>query len=102
MLDMLELDGGLKAQSLCKGVFSAMRDAQMGKTNLFTHPEPQNKKHFFVDFGDLRWRRLNWLVGWKLKVSEKLVLLVLLVRAPHKSYFFLAKANISSAVRTTP
>ncbi len=28
MLDMFELDGGLKAQSLCKVVFSEMRDSQ--------------------------------------------------------------------------
>ena len=41
MLDMFELDGGLKAQSLSKVVFSEMRDSQMGKTNLFTHPEPK-------------------------------------------------------------
>ena len=40
MLDTLELDGGLKAQSLSKVVFSEMRDSQMRKTNLFTHPEP--------------------------------------------------------------
>ena len=40
MLDMFELDGGLKAQSLSKVVFSEMRDSQMGKTNLFTHPKP--------------------------------------------------------------
>ena len=41
MLDMFEVDGGLKAQSLSKVVFSEMRDSQMGKTNLFTHPEPK-------------------------------------------------------------
>ena len=41
MLDMLELDGGLKAQSLSKVVFSEMRDSQMETTNLFTHPEPK-------------------------------------------------------------
>ena len=40
MLDMLELDGGLKAQSLSKVVFSEMRNSQMGETNLFTHPKP--------------------------------------------------------------
>ena len=40
MLDMFELDGGLKAQSLLKVVFSEMRDSQMEKSNLFTHPEP--------------------------------------------------------------
>ena len=43
MLDMFELDGGLKAQSLSKVVFSEMRDPQMGKTNLFTHPEPKKQ-----------------------------------------------------------
>ena len=43
ILDMLELDGGLKAQSLSKVVFSEMRDSQMGKTNLFTHPEPKKQ-----------------------------------------------------------
>ena len=43
MLDMFELDGGLKAQSLSKVVFSEMRDSQMRKTNLFTHPTPKNK-----------------------------------------------------------
>ena len=43
MLDMFELDGGLKAQSLSKVVFSEMRDSQMGKTNLFTHPEPKKQ-----------------------------------------------------------
>ena len=41
MLDMFELDGGLKAQSLSKVVFSDMRDSQMGETNLFIHPEPK-------------------------------------------------------------
>ena len=41
MLDMFELDGGLKAQSLSKVVLSEMRESQMGKTNLFTHPEPK-------------------------------------------------------------
>ena len=48
MLDMFELDGGLKAQSLSKVVFSEQRDSQMGKTNLFTHPEPTktNKTSF--------------------------------------------------------
>ena len=40
---MFELDGGLKAQSLSKVVFSEMRDSQMGKTNLFTHPEPKKQ-----------------------------------------------------------
>ena len=39
MLDMFEVDGGLKAQSLSKVVFSEMRDSEMEKTNLFTHPE---------------------------------------------------------------
>ena len=34
MLDMFELDGGLKAQSLSKVVFSEMRDSQMGKNQL--------------------------------------------------------------------
>ena len=43
MLDMFELDGGLKAQSLSKVVFSEMRDSQMEKTHLFTHPEPKKK-----------------------------------------------------------
>ena len=43
MLDMFELDGGLKAQSLFKVVFSEMRDSQMEKTDLFTHPEKKNK-----------------------------------------------------------
>ena len=43
MLDMFELDGGLKAQSLSKVVFSEMRDSQMGKTNLFTHREPKQQ-----------------------------------------------------------
>ena len=37
---MLELDGGLKAQSLSKFVFPEMRDSQIGKTNLFTDPKP--------------------------------------------------------------
>ena len=41
MLDLLEMDGGLKAQSLSKVVFSEMRVSQIGKTNLFTHPEPK-------------------------------------------------------------
>ena len=41
MLDMFKLDGGLKAQSLSKVVFSEMLDSQMGKNNLFTHPEPK-------------------------------------------------------------
>ena len=41
MLDMFELDGGLKAQSLSKVVFSEMRDSQIGKTNLFIHPAPE-------------------------------------------------------------
>ena len=43
MLDMFELDGGLKAQSLFKVVFSEMRDSQMEKTHLFTHPEPKKQ-----------------------------------------------------------
>ena len=43
MLDMLELHGGLKTQSLSNVVFSEMRDSQMGKTNLFTHPEPKKQ-----------------------------------------------------------
>ena len=41
MLDTLELDGGLKAQSLFKVVISVVRDSQMGKTNSVTHPEPK-------------------------------------------------------------
>ena len=103
MLDMFELDGGLKARSLSKVVFSEIRDSQMGRTNLFTHPEPKKqRKQLFVDFGDLHWTRLNWMVGWKLKVSEKLALLVLLVRAPHKSWFLQEKVNTSKAVRTKP
>ena len=40
---MLELDGGLKAQSLSKVVFSEMRDSQMEKTHLFTHAEPKKQ-----------------------------------------------------------
>ena len=40
---MFELDGGLKAQSLSKVVFSGVRDSQMGKTHEFTQPEPKNK-----------------------------------------------------------
>ena len=61
---MFELDGGLKAQSLSKVVFSEMRDSQMGKTNLFTHPEPKKPiNQLCVDFGDLRWTRLKWMVG---------------------------------------
>ena len=45
---MFELDGGLTAQSLSKMVFSEMRDSQMGKTNLCTHPEPKKTiKHTF-------------------------------------------------------
>ena len=44
MLDMFELDGGLKAQSLSTVVFSGMRDSQIGKTNLFTHPEPKKQR----------------------------------------------------------
>ena len=65
MLDMFELDGGLKAQSLSKVVFSGVRDSQIGETNLFTHPEPTktNKTNFDLDFGDLCWTRLNWMVG---------------------------------------
>ena len=43
MLDTLELDGGLKAQSLFKVAFSEMRDSQIEKTNLFTHPEPKKQ-----------------------------------------------------------
>ena len=41
MLDMFELDGGLKAQSLSKVVFSEMRDSHMGTSHLLTHPEPK-------------------------------------------------------------
>ena len=49
MLDMFELDGGLKAQSLSEVVFSEMQDSPMGKTNLSTHPEPrrQTKPTFY-------------------------------------------------------
>ena len=43
ILDMLELHGGLEAQSLSKVVFSEMRDSQMEKTHLFTHPEPKKQ-----------------------------------------------------------
>ena len=43
MLDMFELDGGLTAQSLSRVVFSEMRDSQMGKSTLFTHPEPKQQ-----------------------------------------------------------
>ena len=43
MLDMFEVDGGLKAQSLSKVVFSEMRDSQMGTTNLFTPPETKKQ-----------------------------------------------------------
>ena len=61
---MFELDGGLKAQSLFKVVFSEMRDSQMEKTNLFTcRTKKTNKTKLFVDFGDLRWTRLKWMVG---------------------------------------
>ena len=40
MLDMFELDAGMKAQSLFKVVFSEVRDSKMRETSLFTHPEP--------------------------------------------------------------
>ena len=40
---MFGLDGGLKAQSLFKVVFSEMRDSQIEKTHLFTHPEPKKQ-----------------------------------------------------------
>ena len=48
MLDMLELDGGLKAQSLSKVVFPEMRDSQIGETNLLIHPEPNNKSRHLL------------------------------------------------------
>ena len=48
MLDMLELDGGLEAQSHSKVVFSEMRDSQIGKTNLFIHPEQKNDQTNFL------------------------------------------------------
>ena len=50
MLDMFGLDGGLKAQSLCKVVFSEMRDSQMGETNLFTHENWKSLKSLFYWF----------------------------------------------------
>ena len=43
MLDMFELDGGLKAQSLSKVVFPRSGAHKRGKPNLFTHPEPKKQ-----------------------------------------------------------
>ena len=76
ILITLDLHGGLKAQSLSKLVFSEMRRSPMGETNLFTHPEPTKLvKPTFFDLWDLCWIHLNWMVGWKLKVSPKLCFL---------------------------
>ena len=103
MLDMFELDGGLKAQSLSKVVFSEMRDSQMGKTNLFTHPESNKPMKqtfcrlwgftldaFEVD-GGLRTESL-WKVGF----------IGLIGSGTTQKLVFLAKVNISRAVRTKP
>ena len=77
MLDMFELDGGLKAQKLRvspKWCFPRCGTHKWGKPTYSHIPNQQNQQNqLFVDFGDLCWTRLKWMVGWKLKVSEKFV-----------------------------